>query len=314
VSHTISRWQLIRKIGEFNIMKTYPYPLGKSILKWISTDWLEDHIDDENLMILDVQPNVHDYIMGHLPRAIYLNEGVLRSAQDRLPSVYVQPEALQPVLSRAGLDPNRPVVIYSSTGRYSKCTAGLGDGLEQTMMAYSLIRFGHNNVCILDGGLEKWKSEGRELTKVFPSWQPSNFEVQVRKDYFIEYEEFKRRMDQEDVILFDARPFESYKEGGLWIKNGHIPGANSLPWRTLMTRDNARLMKSDEELQELVAKFDITPEKNLIIYCGTGREATNEFLFFKFYLGHERVQIYEGSFTEWSSHPENQTVTGENPR
>jgi thiosulfate/3-mercaptopyruvate sulfurtransferase len=314
VSHTISRWQLIRKIGEFNIMKTYPYPLGKSILKWISTDWLEDHIDDENLMILDVQPNVHDYIMGHLPRAIYLNEGVLRSARDRLPSVYVQPEALQPVLSRAGLDPNRPVVIYSSMGRYSKCTAGLGDGLEQTMMAYSLIRFGHNNVCILDGGLEKWKSEGRELTKVFPSWQPSNFEVQVRKDYFIEYEEFKRRMDQEDVILFDARPFESYKEGGLWIKNGHIPGANSLPWRTLMTRDNARLMKSDEELQELVAKFDITPEKNLIIYCGTGREATNEFLFFKFYLGHERVQIYEGSFTEWSSHPENQTVTGENPR
>jgi thiosulfate/3-mercaptopyruvate sulfurtransferase len=121
-------------------------------------------------------------------------------------------------------------------------------------------------------------------------------------------------MNQEDMILFDARPFESYKEGGLWIKNGHIPGANSLPWRTLMTKDNARLMKSDEELQELVAKFDITPEKNLIIYCGTGREATNEFLFFKFYLGHERVQIYEGSFTEWSSHPENQTVTGENPR
>lgn len=295
-------------------MKTYPYPLEKSIVKWISTDWLADHIDGEDLQILDVQPNVHDYIMGHLPNAIYLNEGLLRSAQDRLPSMFVQPEALQPVLSRTGLDPNRTVVIYSSAGRYSKCTAGLGDGLEQTMMAYSLIRFGHNNVYILDGGLEKWMSEGHGLTKVFPSWKPSNFDVQVHKEYFIEYEEFKKRKDQEDVILFDARPFEVYKEGGLWIKNGHIPGANSLPWRTLMTKDNARLMKSDEELQELVGKFNITPEKNLIIYCGTGREATNEFLFFKFYLGHERVRIYEGSFTEWSSHPENQTVTGENPR
>lgn len=295
-------------------MKTYPYPLGKSIVKWISTDWLADHIDEEDLMILDVQPNVHDYIMGHLPGAIYLNEGLLRSAQDRLPSMYVQPEALQPVLSRAGIDPNKPVVVYSAAGRYSKCTAGFGDGLEQTMMAYSLIRFGHNNVYILDGGLEKWKGEGRELTKAFPSWKPSDFEVRVRKEYFIEYEEFKRLLDQKDVILFDARPFEVYKEGGLWIKNGHIPGANSLPWRTLMTKDNARLMKSDEELQELVGKFDITPEKNLIIYCGTGREATNEFLFFKFYLGHERVRIYEGSFTEWSSHPENQTVTGEKTR
>lgn len=295
-------------------MKTYPYPPGKNIVKWISTDWLADHIDEEDLMILDVQPNVHDYIMGHLPGAIYLNEGLLRSAQDRLPSMYVQPEALQPVLSRAGINPNRPVVVYSAAGQFSKCTAGFGDGLEQTMMAYSLIRFGHNNVYILDGGLEKWKSEGRELTKVFPSWKPSNFEVLVHKEYFIEYEEFKRRKDQEDVILFDARPFEVYKEGGLWIKNGHIPGANSLPWRTLMTKDNARLMKSDEELQELVGKFDITPEKTLIIYCGTGREATNEFLFFKFYLGHERVRIYEGSFTEWSSHPENQTVTGDKPR
>ena len=76
---------------------------------------------------------------------------------------------------------------------------------------------------------------------------------EVQKEYFIEYEEFKRLKDQEDVILFDARPYEVYKEGGLWIKNGHIPGANSLPWRTLMTKDNARLMKSDEELQELVA-------------------------------------------------------------
>jgi len=295
-------------------MKTYPYPAGKSAVKWVSTDWLNDHISDENLMILDVQPNVHDYIMGHLPGAIYLNEGLLRSAHNGLPAVFVPPEVLQPVFCRVGLQPNRPVVIYSAFGRYSKCTAGLGDGLEQTMMAYSLVRFGHNNVYILDGGLEKWKEEGRELTKVFPSWKASSFEILVKDEYFIEYEEFKRIKDREDVILFDARPFESYKEGGLWIKKGHIPGAKSLPWRTLMTGNNARLMKSDEELQQLVSKFNITSDKTLIIYCGTGREATNEFLFFKFYLGHVNVRIYEGSFTEWSYHAENPTVTGENAR
>jgi thiosulfate/3-mercaptopyruvate sulfurtransferase len=115
------------------------------------------------------------------------------------------------------------------------------------------------------------------------------------------------------VILFDARPFDVYKEGGLWIKNGHIPGANSLPWRSLMTKDNARLMKSNEELQAILGQFNITPDKTLLIYCGTGREATNEFLFFRFYMGYEKVRIYEGSFTEWSCHPENPTVTGEKP-
>jgi thiosulfate/3-mercaptopyruvate sulfurtransferase len=296
------------------IMKTYPYPAGNGMVRWISSDWLAHHLNDEDLMILDVQPNVHDYIMGHLPGARYLNEGLLRSANSGLPAVFVPPEVLQPVFSQVGLQPNRPVVIYSASGRYSKCAAGLGDGLEQTMMAYSLIRYGHNNVYILDGGLEKWKSEGRKLTKAFPSWKRSSFEASVRKEYFINYEELKRIKDREDVILFDARPFESYKEGGLWIKNGHIPGAISLPWRTLMTADNARLMKDDEELQQLISKFNITSDRNLIIYCGTGREATNEFLFFRFYLGHEKVRIYEGSFTEWSSYPENPTVTGEFPR
>jgi thiosulfate/3-mercaptopyruvate sulfurtransferase len=81
-----------------------------------------------------------------------------------------------------------------------------------------------------------------------------------------------------------------------------------------MTKDNARLMKDDAELEQMISKFNITPDKTLLIYCGTGREATNEFLFFKFYLGHEKVRIYEGSFTEWSAHPENPTVTGESPR
>jgi thiosulfate/3-mercaptopyruvate sulfurtransferase len=281
-------------------------------VKWISTEWLADHLYDD-LMILDVQPNVHDYVMGHLPGAIYLNEGLLRSAWIGLPAMYVPPESLQPVFSRIGLDPNRIVVIYSASGRYSKCTAGLGDGLEQTMMAYSLIRFGHNKVCILDGGLEKWKDEGGGLTKVFPKWEQSDFKIQICRDYFVEYDQFCRQREQKDVMVFDARPFDSYKEGGLWIKNGHIPGAFSLPWRTLMTKENAKLLKSDEELQQLVGKFKITPDKTVLVYCGTGREATNEFLFFKFYLGHDKVKIYEGSFTEWTSYPENPTITGENP-
>ncbi len=295
-------------------MKTYPYPAGESKVKWISTAWLKDHILDDDLMILDVQPNVHDYIMGHIPGAVYLNEGLFRSSWNRLPAMYVPPESLHPVLNRAGIDPNKITVVYSAAGRYSKCTAGLGDGLEQTMMAYSLVRFGHNSVYILDGGLEKWKAEGGELSKVFPEWRPSSFKIQLRKDYFVEFEEFKRLRERGDVVVFDARPFEVYKEGGLWIKNGHIPGAYSLPWRSLMSKDNSKLMKSEEELKELVGKFNITSDKTLLIYCGTGREATNEFLFFKFYLGHEKVRIYEGSFTEWSSYPENPSVTGENPR
>lgn len=295
-------------------MKTDPYPPGDSLVKWVSTDWLAKHINDGDLMLLDVQPNVHDYIMGHLPGAIYLNEGLLRSAGNGLPAMYVPPEAVQPIFSRAGLSENTPVLIYSGSGRYSRCTRGLGEGLEQTMMAYSLLRFGHNRVYILNGGLEKWKEEGHELTKLFPKWEPTDFKVQLRRDYFVDHEEFKRLRERDDVIVLDARPFDSYKEGGLWMKKGHVPGALSLPWRCLMNEENPKLLKSDEELQQIVGKFDdITPDKTLLIYCGTGREATNEFLILKFYLGHDKARIYEGSFTEWSAYPENPTVMGENP-
>jgi thiosulfate/3-mercaptopyruvate sulfurtransferase len=149
-------------------MKTDPYPPGDSLVKWVSTDWLAKHINDDDLMLMDVQPNVHDYIMGHLPGAIYLSEGLLRSAWNHLPAMYIPPESLKPILDRAGLDPNRPVVVYSASGRYSKCAAGLGDGLEQTMMAYSLHTFGHNR---LHPGrrIGEMESEGHELTRSFPN-------------------------------------------------------------------------------------------------------------------------------------------------
>ena len=292
----------------------YPNPPGQGTVKWISTEWLADHIEDDDLKILDVQPNIHDYIMGHVPHAAYLNEGVLRSAWESLPAMYVPPESLKPILDRAGVDPDTPTVIYSGAGRYSHCAAGIGDGLEQPMMAYSLARFGHKKLYILDGGIEKWLADGHKLTKVYPRCIKSDFTVDLQREYFVTYDQFLEMKDQNTVMVLDARPADIYAQGGLWPKLGHIPGALSLPWRSLMTKDNSRLLKSDIELKEIIGKFDILPEKTLIVYCGTGREATNEFLILKWYFGHEKVKIFEGSFTEWTAHPENPTVTGTEPR
>jgi thiosulfate/3-mercaptopyruvate sulfurtransferase len=291
----------------------YPYPPGEGIVKWISTEWLADHIEDDDLKILDVQPNIHDYIMGHIPHAVYMNEGILRAARESLPAMYVSPESLKPILDQAGVDPDMPTVIYSGAGRYSRCTAGIGDGLEQPMMAYSLARFGHKKLYILDGGIEKWLADGHKLTKVYPRCIKSDFKVDVQREYFVTYDDFLKMKDQDDFMVFDARPADIYAQGGLWPKLGHIPGALSLPWRSLMTGDNSRLLKSDIELKEIIGKFDIRPDKTLIIYCGTGREATNEFIILKWYFGHEKVKIFEGSFTEWTAHPENPTVTGTEP-
>lgn len=287
--------------------RTYPYPSGEGTVKWISTQWLQEHTD---VMILDTQPNVHDYIQEHIPGAVYFNEGLLRIPLKGRPAVYGPLQALQAAFCRIGLHPDNPVAVYTGTGAFK----GWGDGLEQTMVAYTLARFGHNKVYVLDGGLDKWKQEGKPLTKVFPRREESDFTAKIRKEYYLEHEEFKTMKDQNDVILLDARPESLYEGQAPWIKPGHIPGAVNLPWASLMDDTNKRLLKPDADIKEIVKAKGATPDKTIICSCGTGREATNEFILFKWYLQYPEVKLYEGSFTEWSSYPENPTVTGPNPR
>jgi thiosulfate/3-mercaptopyruvate sulfurtransferase len=81
-----------------------------------------------------------------------------------------------------------------------------------------------------------------------------------------------------------------------------------------MDEKNKRLLKPDEEIEAILDAKGVTRDRVIICSCGTGREATNEFLLFKWYLGYPKVRIYEGSFTEWSSYPDNPTVTGGSPR
>jgi thiosulfate/3-mercaptopyruvate sulfurtransferase len=227
-----------------------------------------------------------------------------------LPAQYVPAQCIEEIFRCLGLNPDRAVAVYTGTG----AVKGWGDGLEQTMVAYSLARFGHNNIYVLDGGLDKWKQENKPLTKEFPRINESRFTAKVHNEFFIAYEEFKRIKDNDDVILLDARPAEVYEGQGPWMKPGHIPGAINLPWASLMDEKNKRLLKLASEIKPMLNERGIQPDKTIICSCGTGREATNEFLLFKWYLDYPKVKIYEGSFTEWSSYPENPTVTGTNPR
>ncbi|MBM4429165.1 MAG: sulfurtransferase [Chloroflexi bacterium] len=282
---------------------------GSGAVQWVSTEWLQEHYVDQDLRILDCQPDIHDYKV-HIPGAVYLSEKTLRVPLQGTPGHWIPTGAAALLFRRLGLRADTPVVVYTGKG----LVKGWGDGLEQTMMAYSLVRFGHGQVYVLDGGLDKWLKEGRPTSQVFPKVQESDFQVVVRTDMFVDFEEFKRIKDDPGVILFDARPPNVYQGEGPWIRNGHIPGAVNLPWKGQMDADNPALLKPLAEIRTLVKAKGATSDKLIICSCGTGREATNEYLLFKHLLGYPRVRLYEGSFTEWSSHPENPVVTGPNPR
>ncbi|MFP4001496.1 MAG: sulfurtransferase [Thermoplasmata archaeon] len=290
-------------------MKEYPYPSGEGKVKLVSTDWLEENLDEKELMILDTQPDIHDYITEHIPGAVYFNQKLLRVPKNGRPGVYVEREILEKLFRRIGLENDMPVVVYTGTGDFR----GWGDGLEQTMVAFTLAKYGHENVYVLDGGLDKWKEENKELTKEFPDVEGSDFKVDVHEDYVVDMAEVREMKDKEDVMLLDARPPEMYEGQSAWIKPGHIPGAVNLPWANLMEENNSRLLKPEDEIKKILKEKGISKDKTIICSCGTGREATNEFILFKWYLEYPDVRIYEGSFTEWSSYPGNPVNTGPNP-
>ena len=291
-------------------MNSSQIPYGSGEVKSVTTDWLQEHLGSKALMILDTQPDIHDYIQVHIPGAVYLAEKTMRVPLHGTPGMWIPQEAAQALFQRLGLDSTLAVVVYTGKGLIK----GWGDGLEQTMVAYSLVRFGHDNVCLLDGGLDKWLQEKRPTTQVFPKVKDSSFEAITRFDLFVKYEEFRHTKDDEGVILLDARPSNVYRGEGPWIRNGHIPGAVNLPWKGQMDVANPTLLRPIDEIRKTVEAKGATPDKLVICSCGTGREATNEYILFKHILRYPEVRLYEGSFTEWSSYPENPVVTGPNPR
>jgi len=285
------------------------YPFGHGNVKWVSTQWLQDNLNDPNLSILDAQPDIEDYCAGHIPGAVHLDEATLRAPKGGLPAQYIPAEAAKLLFRRIGLDNELPVVVYSGQGAYT----GTGGGLAQSMLAYALARFGHNRVYVLDGGLDKWRQEGKPLSQEFPRLAEGRFRPTVRQEYAIDMEQVKKLKDRGDAILLDVRSATLYRDKGPWCRAGHIAGAVNLPWRTLMVGDNPTLVKCDDEIRRILKDRGVTTDKTIIVSCGVGRESTSVFLLLKWYLGYPDVRLYEGSFAEWADYPKNPTVTGPDP-
>lgn len=292
---------------------TATIPAGEGPVRWVSPAWLADHLGDE-LLIIDSQPDIHEYVSAHIPGAVYLNDHLFRVHDRRSPSAWINREAAAWLLRPVGLDPDVPVVVYTGSPRITRCQTHVGDGLEQPMVAYSLLRFGHGDIRILDGGLDAWSAEGLPTTREYSAARESEFEPRVRNHLFLDYDEFVAIKDLPGTVVLDARPPDKYQGQGPWLKPGHVPGAVNLPWKALMTGENTRKLRPLPEIRALADAAGATPEKTVVCMCGTGREATNEFLIFHYLLGYPRVRLFEGSFTEWISHPENTTVTGPDPR
>jgi len=264
----------------------------------VSTEWLAAHLADRHVRVLDSsfkQPGIAptaraDYDAGHIPGAVFFDIDGVAEPGTSLPHMIPSAERFAAKMAERGIGNADKVIIYDA------------NGLSSAGRAWWLLRlFGHDNVSLLDGGLPKWKAEGRPLETKAPAVPRREFTarfdpVLVRDKAAVLANVASKReqvVDARAAGRFDGSAEETWPGR----RRGHIPGSRNLPFDQ-MTDPKTKQLKSVEELRKLFAGAGISLDKPIVTSCGSGVTAC-ALAFGLHLIGHDRVAIYDGSWSEW---------------
>ena len=262
----------------------------------VTTDWVSEHLDDPGVRVVESDEDVLLYDAGHIPGAVKVdwhNDLQQRDIRD-----YIGPEGFAELCSRLGIGRDTLVVFYGDKHNWWAAYA---------LWVFEM--FGHSKTALMDGGREKWREEGRELTREVPD--------PARRAYPIPSVDLANRAFRDEVLshqrcggaLIDVRsPAEfrgelthmaDYPQEGA-LRGGHIPGAANVPWAQAVSEDGT--FKSREELERLyVEGAGLGREGEVVAYCRIGERSSHTWFALKYLLGFDRVRNYDGSWTEWGN-------------
>ena len=145
-------------------------------------------------------------------------------------------------------------------------------------------------------------SEKLPAIQEYPSLSPNKFFGKAIRETLAEKKWVLDRLTAKNVVIVDARfPRQYSGEEGEEIRRGHIPGAKNVFWETTLEGDEVKVWKKKEDLERLFAESGVTKDKEVIVHCRTGREASHVYFTLKYVLGFSRVRLYRGSWVEWSA-------------
>jgi thiosulfate/3-mercaptopyruvate sulfurtransferase len=271
-------------------------PAGLSAqARLIQPDSLAPLLERPDIAVIDVRQSWTSYLSNHLPGAAWLSIETLRAQQDELPFQLLTPGAYAELFRRLHVDPANTVVVYS---------AGDQSNIDATFTAWLLASAGARQVYLLDGGYARWELERRPLTQRYPrrAGAVGRFQRARFQPAAASLTEVEKAAKGNGVLLVDARPADQYDgSAGAQLRRGHIPGAISHPWKSdLEQRDLVLVWKSRESLAASYRAQGITPDRDLIVYCNSGTEASHVFFALKYLLQYPRVRIYVGAWSQWA--------------
>jgi thiosulfate/3-mercaptopyruvate sulfurtransferase len=251
----------------------------------VSTNWLAQHLDHPDLRVIDARASLRPYMPAHLPGAIYLNTETVRFSEGGVPARLFPAEQLAEMLGKMGIGNDHTVVIYSS---------GEEAFAHAAYVAYLLEWLGHKAVAVLDGGIEKWEAEGRQVTTAFPNHEPVRFSARVKEELLRDAEAVQEAIRGREAVLLDARAPAAFHAG-------HLPTARSFFLQETLRGDDVKTWKSSADLRVLAAAAGADGSRPIITYCTSGRESAQIWFSLRHVAGFEEVSSYHGSWIDWTA-------------
>ncbi|MDR6788441.1 thiosulfate/3-mercaptopyruvate sulfurtransferase [Sphingomonas sp. BE138] len=277
----------------------------------VSTEWLAANTGAPGLRVLDASYHVGlpgepprdaaaEFAAGHLPGAAFMDLAAFAEPGAALPSTMPGATHFAALAGRLGLRADDRIVLYDDAPHRTAARAWV-----------MLRAFGFAQVALLDGGLAKWKAEGRPLEQGTPTPAPTTVDVAAAGVGVLDLAAMRKIQQEGTVQIVDARSAARFTgaeaDPRTGVALGHIPGSRNLPYPRLFNADGT--WRQGAALTDAFAAAGIDPNKPMAMTCGSG--ITASVLAFGAHLLGQEAAVYDGSWTEWGGDPTTPKATGE---
>lgn len=274
----------------------------------VSTEWLAGELDADDLRVIDAtiflpgagRDAPAEYEAEHIPGAVFMDLDEIADTANPAPHMLPPAHKFSSRMQSLGLGDGNRFVVYDNSPLHSSARAW-----------WMLKVFGAHYVAVLDGGLQKWKAEGRPLESGKAHVRHGHFTAFLDKEALADKEYVSGLVHSPGHEIVDARPGARFAgeeaEPRPGVEPGHIPGARNLPQGNLFNTDNT--WKRADELRAAFYEAGVELDKPMVTTCGSGVTAA-VLLFGAHLLGKNDVKLYDGSWSEWGADPATPKATG----
>jgi thiosulfate/3-mercaptopyruvate sulfurtransferase len=267
----------------------------------VSPEWLSQHLNDPDLVVLNIANNRREYTSGHVPGARMLWFGALAPGNPDLATELPPLAQLDSIIESLGISNNSRIVVYS---------AQVSPAAGRAYMTLDYLGLG-DRTAMLDGGFAGWKERNLPVSTETPTVKRGKFTPRPNASAVVTADFVNASIDKPGVKILDARTsnFYSGEAAGMGGRAGHIPSAGSVPFTSLV--DEKGMLKSRAAIAGMLAGAGVKPGDRVVTYCHIGQQGS--LLYFASRYAGYQTSLYDGSMEDWGARAELPLVVEKKP-